>query len=151
MTSNTAPNAAGDSAKTLPVKHTAWALTLAGLLPFAIAAVATNMGYALQTPARLYGAVIMAFLSGLHWAVFLFFAEKCPRPLLLTSNITALLAWLSLLLPNASLAIWLQAVGLSYLLLLDWRLWQAGIWPTWFWHIRATASGLVLICLTAML
>ena len=150
MKSNTAPNGAVANAQPLPISRTAWVLTLAGVLPFALAVLAIRAGYPLHIPVRFYGAIIMAFLSGLHWAAYLIYSEKCPRPLLLTSNITALLAWLSLLLVDQTLAIWLQAVGFSYLLLLDWRLWQAGLWPTWFWHLRATATALVLTCLALM-
>lgn len=43
--------------------------------------------------ASTYSAVIISFLCGIHWATYLFFAERCPRNLLITSNIVALLAW----------------------------------------------------------
>ena len=39
-----------------------------------------------------YSAVILSFLCGTHWAIFLFFTEKCPNNFLFTSNMFALLA-----------------------------------------------------------
>lgn len=36
--------------------------------------------------ARAYSAVIISFLCGIHWAIYLFFSEKCPHNLLITSN-----------------------------------------------------------------
>lgn len=97
-----------------------------------------------------YAAIIIAFLAGIHWGVYLFFAGACPRNLLLTSNITALLAWAVLLMPQLSLALVLQLLCVAYLLLLDVKLHRASILPAWFFHLRRTASWLVIASLVSM-
>ena len=98
-----------------------------------------------------YAAIIISFLAGIHWAVYLFFASACPRNLLLTSNITALLAWASLLLPHAAFALILQLLCFVYLLMLDVRLHKAAILPTWFFQLRRNASVIVMAALLGML
>lgn len=47
--------------------------------------------------ASAYSVIIISFLCGIHWAVYLFFAEKCPSNPLLISNAVTLLACSSLL------------------------------------------------------
>ena len=101
--------------------------------------------------ARTYAAIIIAFLNGIHWAVFLFFSDKCPRNLFITSNITALLAWLALLLPHPSYSLGLLVWSFLYLLVLDWRIAHAGIYPVWFYDLRRNATVIVVLCLVAMM
>jgi SAM-dependent methyltransferase len=94
-----------------------------------------------------YSAIIIAFLAGIHWACFLFFANTCPRPLLLTSNLVALLAWLGLLAPQAPWSMLLHILCFLYLLVLDHRLQQAGILPAWFYRLRCRATSIVVLSL----
>jgi len=97
--------------------------------------------------ARTYSAVIISFLCGIHWAAYLFFSEKCPRNLLITSNVIALLAWLSLLIPHQPITTVLQGVCFLYLLMLDLKLRNAGIIPEWFYSLRRNATIIVVLCL----
>jgi hypothetical protein len=97
-----------------------------------------------------YSAIIISFLCGIHWAVYLFFAEKCPRNLLMTSNGVALLAWSSLLATHQSIAIALQAVCFLYLLTLDLQLRDGGILPQWFYGLRRNATMIVVVCLAVI-
>ena len=97
--------------------------------------------------ASTYSAVIISFLCGIHWAAYLFFADRCPRNLLIISNIVALLAWVSLLLANQLAAALLQAACFVFLLGLDVRLRDAGIYPEWFFRLRRNATLIVVICL----
>ena len=87
---------------TQPLNHrTAQLLTYAGTLPLIIAAVELVVGRLqpgdILWMASTYSAIIISLLAGIHWACYLFFSERCPRNLLLTSNALALLAWFSLL------------------------------------------------------
>jgi hypothetical protein len=61
----------------------------------AVALHAGGLDYSLALLA--YGATIISFLCGIHWAVFLFFSQNCPRNLLFHSNAISLLGWLSVL------------------------------------------------------
>ena len=130
----------------------AWAniLTLSGTLPLIASVVLIFFPLAGVNSALIvtsYGAVIISFLCGIHWAVYLFFEDKCPHHLLITSNAVALLAWASLLIPNPPIAILLQASCFLYLLALDARLREAGIIPEWFYSLRRNATIIVVLCL----
>jgi hypothetical protein len=94
-----------------------------------------------------YSAVIISFLCGIHWAAYLFFSDRCPRYLLIISNIVALLAWVSLLLSHQLAAALLQAACFIFLLGLDVWLRDAGIYAEWFFRLRRNATLIVVICL----
>ena len=97
---------------------------------------------------RSYSAVIISFLCGIHWAIYLFFSEKCPHNLLITSNAVALVAWLSLIRIHPGLSLLLQAFCFIYLLALDIKLRAAGILPEWFYRLRRNATVIVVLCLS---
>ncbi|MEO6173238.1 MAG: DUF3429 domain-containing protein, partial [Arenimonas sp.] len=83
--------------------------------------------------ASAYAAVIVSFLCGIHWAVFLFFSEKSPTNLLVTSNSVALVAWGSVLVTHHAIAFVLQALCFLTVFMLDFKLHRADILPEWFY------------------
>lgn len=124
----------------------ACALTLLGTLPMLAATLLHDIPMAAS-----YGAVILAFLAGLHWQIGLSGATRTPpRHLLLSSNIAALLAWLALLLP-APWAPLLLALGLVWLLTIDLVLRDAGLIPAWFYRLRQCATMVLVICLCVLM
>jgi len=126
------------------------ALTYSGTLPLIGSAVILYFPVAGLDGALIastYSAVIISFLCGMHWAAYLFFAEKCPHNLLVTSNIVALLAWVSLLATNQQLTTLLQALCFLYLFALDSKLRNAGILAEWFYRLRRNATVIVVLCL----
>jgi len=128
-------------------------LTYSGTLPLAACVVlmfAPIAGMDGNAMARTYAAIILSFLCGIHWAVFLFFSEKCPRNLLISSNVVALLSWYSLLLADQTTALVLQAFCFLGLLALDLQLRNAGIVPGWFYHLRRNATAIVVLCLATL-
>jgi hypothetical protein len=124
-------------------RHTlqAQCLTYAGVIPF----IATALNIIPIMHGVFYGAVIISFICGIHWAVFLFHSEQSPRNLLITSNLIALGAWVSLLLSETIIAIFFQSLFLLHLLTLDYRLHRAAVIPTWFFHLRVVATAIVTI------
>lgn len=131
----------------------AYILTYSGTLPLILSAFVIYMpilGINGLFIANTYSAIIIAFLSGIHWAAHIFFPDKCPRYLLLTSNIVALIAWLSLLLPQQTIILLLQALCFIYMLTLDTTLRDAGIMPTWFYPLRRNATIIVVLSLLAI-
>ncbi len=125
-------------------------LTYSSTLPFAAAVMsryAPLPGVNDVSVVTTYGAVIISFLCGMHWATYLFFASQCPRNLLITSNAVALLAWMSVLIhqPIATLS---QALCFLYLLTLDLKLRDADILPGWFYSLRRNATIIVVLCLS---
>lgn len=125
-------------------------LTYLGIIPFlflgiAVVLQAKGLDYSLALFA--YGAVIISFLCGIHWAVFLFFSQQCPRNLLLQSNVISLLGWLSVLPVRPLLAFSLQILNFLYLLLLDLELYRNKIIPSWFYKLRLQATLIVVLLL----
>lgn len=128
-------------------------LTYGGTLPLIICAIADPIfePYDARFFAACYGAVIISFLSGIHWAAYLFFSEKCPRNLLLTSNATSLIAWLSLLIYPSWVSFLLQILCFLYLLTLDLKLDRAEILPQWFYRLRLNATFIVVLVISALM
>ncbi len=136
----------------LPPRHLFLAqfLGYAGTLPLVAAVCAAYFKVSIVDPlqsARLYSAIIIAFLSGIHWASYIFYSNKCPRNLLATSTACALVAWGSLMYPQLKLALALQSLCLLYLLVLDYKLKEAKILPDWFYALRNNATAIVVVCL----
>ena len=122
-------------------------LTYTGITPFlffgmAVVLQASGLNYNLALVA--YGAVIMSFLCGIHWAVFLFFSQKCSRNLLLHSNAITLVGWLSLLSVMSYLTLVLQILCFLYLLIIDLEIYRNKVIPSWFFHLRLNATLIVV-------
>lgn len=129
-------------------------LTYAGTLPFIFCVfglLLTKLNLSFHQIAGAYAAVIIAFLCGIHWAIYLFFAEKCPMNLLISSNILALVAWMSLLIHLAYITYIIQITCFAVLLLLDFKLTIQGILPKWFWKLRRNATLIVSLSLVTLL
>lgn len=125
-------------------------LTYTGIMPFiffgmAVALHARGLDYSLALFA--YGAIIISFLCGIHWAVFLFFSQNCPRNLLFHSNAISLLGWLSVLQTMSYLTYALQILCFLYLLMLDLGLYRNKVIPLWFFHLRLNATIVVALLL----
>lgn len=136
----------------MPPRHIflAQALAYAGTLPLVAAVIAAYFKVDAIDPlvvVRMYTAVIIAFLSGIHWACYIFFSNKCPRNLLITSNVSTLFAWASLMFVDVKWALVLQSLCFLYLLVLDYKLREAKILPPWFYALRNNATAIVVICL----
>ncbi len=124
-------------------------LTYSGTLPLIASVLLTQFpafGVNSGMIANTYSAIIISFLCGIHWAAYLFFAEKCPHNLLITSNAVALLAWASLLTIHQPITLLLQSLCFLYLLTLDLKLRDAGILQQWFYTLRRNATIIVVLC-----
>jgi hypothetical protein len=134
-----------------------WArlLTYAGTLPLLTMALMVYLmpefAHHARVIASTYSAVIISFLCGIHWAVYIFFAKDCPRHLLLTSNALALCAWASILFGASFYTFAAQMICFLYLLYLDRAIKEAGLYPLWFYKLRCEASAVVLVSLGAMM
>lgn len=132
-------------------------LAYAGLIPFlsapvivAFAAPETLLNA--ETALRVYSALIVSFLAGIHWHVAISSGAGNPR-LLVASNAVVLAAWAfafwgSFAAANVSFALLFVAV-----LLIDRTLAAADILPKWFYAIRVRVSATVigLLLTTAVL
>jgi hypothetical protein len=134
-------------------KTVAKILTYSGTLPLIICLLSTYLpmtGFDSALIAACYSAIIISFLCGIHWAAYLFFAEKCSHNLLISSNVVALVAWGSILMKSSPTAMLLQIVCFLYLLISDLKLRDLGVLPIWFYHLRRNATVIVVLCLVIL-
>lgn len=122
-------------------------LTYLGILPFWLCTTAIVLGveqdhaiFALRT----YGAVIVSFISGIHWGVGMKDSQRKTLWLLATSNIIALLAWGSLFLYHVISAFIVLALALMALLYVDVMLYRIKQIYSWFISLRWQATIIVL-------
>lgn len=129
-------------------------LTYLGALPFLAAVLglllgmdATHLHYWILT----YAAVIIAFLSGMHWGFVITHPTPIRFHLLLSSNVFALLAWGSLwfLYPRWQYA-W-QLTCFVLLFFIDRKLAQQAVIPPWFYQLRQRITCVVILCLFALM
>lgn len=141
-------------AKLLPdVPPAAAVLGLAGVVPFAAAAIASfgagPLG-AFATQALLaYGAVILSFLGGIQWGL----AIDRGRPTyahLGLGVLPSLVGWAALLL-GSYWGLLLLAAAFLLVLLVDMRMTRAGIAPDWFPQLRLVLTQAVVLCLLVAL
>ena len=142
-----------DSATERPLVS-ALILTYAGTLPFIAAALATILHFG-AGHARLvigpYGAVILAFLAGTEWGTYLNSSRRTRLNLLITSNLFALAAWVSLLVFDNRALFACEAVLFALLLLVDLHLRRAGQIAPWIFRLRLNATLIVEACLLALI
>lgn len=93
-----------------------------------------------------YGAIILSFISGIHFC-YAILQDKFSQELLVLSNIIALISWLSLLL-NSVLGITILIFALFVNLLIDYKACKLGIIPNWFFSLRLRITLIVIISLT---
>lgn len=128
-------------------------LTYGGVTPFMALAVYSWFSvalpvYPLSVTAvfMVYGAVIVSFIAGVHWGVYMLSNLQKPN-LFIHSNIIALLAWASVFVPPPFGAL-LLIVCFVYLLWLDNMIYVHDVTERWFYSLRRRATGLVVLAIT---
>lgn len=127
-------------------RRASW-LTYMGIIPFWITVAAIFLGFGQENAAcvlKSYGAVIVSFISGIHWAVGMKDNQRQTAWLLTTSNIIALAAWVSLLIHSITVTLLTQSFCLISLLIIDNKLFEMRCIDFWFIHLRRRATLLVL-------
>jgi hypothetical protein len=129
-------------------------LTYAGTIPLLLCTFATLLLVSSIEAVRsaiCYGAIIVSFLCGIHWALFLLLGDRCRRNLLLYSNGIALAAWSSLLIAPVSISLCILALCFMALLKLDTELAMADIYPAWYARLRTNATTIVMLNLFVLI
>lgn len=129
-------------------------LTFFGAVPFIASMLGLVLGYDamhVRYFSLSYGAVIISFLSGMHWGIFITQAQAIRMNLLVTSNVFALLAWASLLLVVPTLQYGLQILCFVVLFMIDRALTSRGILERWFYLLRQRITVVVIVCLIGMI
>jgi len=123
-------------------------LTYLGVLPFWLAAAAIFFGFEHDFAVlalRAYGAVIVSFISGIHWGIAMQDSQRKTLWLLASSNAIALMAWASLLAHSAISALCVLTLAFIVLLTIDSKLYRLQQIDLWFIRLRWRATLLVLI------
>jgi hypothetical protein len=130
-------------------------LTLTGAAPFVAAAVLPLLGYPTIGPlgpaadlALSYGLAIVCFLSGVHWATWLYLRDKAPFNLFAASNAVVLGCWFPYLLAPAHWTAVALIAAFAFLLFVDVRLRAVGVIDDHYLRIRTVATALAVASLT---
>lgn len=133
-------------------------LSYAGLVPFL--AGAFLLGWYFEGPVSVlwvetalmsYTLAIIAFLSGVHWAVALFFPEKAPVNLFVLSNALVVAAWLCFLIGCAGLFYVLAILIFAILLWVDQRLFRSSVISRVYFRLRRQVTLIAVACLVISL
>lgn len=124
-------------------------LAYVGLLPFIISIIFSFSNYdpfflTNNLLIHIYGAIIVSFLAGIHWGIFLL--KYTSYNLLIHSNIIAILSWFSFFLDH-SIGIFLLIFSFLYLLCIDYNLYRKGILEYYYMSVRVSVTFLVISCL----
>jgi hypothetical protein len=136
-------------AETMTKQTLAKILTYAGIIPFVVLAKLSifdvNLLHIATYPLLLvYAAVIAAFISGIHWGLYLF--KDAPVNLFIHSNIVTLVAWVAAA-GIVPLNVFVLAGCFVYLYAIDIKLVVAGVTEPWFHRLRTHASYVVILSL----
>lgn len=153
----TARGMTGPSLKGVP--RSALVLGVAGLIPFAVGALAVTLSPDHRDlAARLllaYGATILSFLGGVHWGLAMAAGvrENVPGPpavgRLALSVVPQLIAWSAFFWPNPASGMFILVIGIAATLLVEQRGARAGLIPDWYLRLRSFLSYGALACLIA--
>jgi hypothetical protein len=133
-------------------------LALAGVLPFLACASLPIAGVAALPPfgaldelAASYGLAIIAFLTGIHWATYLYRQGKVPFNLMITSNVVFLAVWFAYVLGSVSVALIVQIVAFMVILIIDGRLSANALLTRHYLGIRSIATALAIASLAIII
>lgn len=129
-------------------------LAYAGALPFIFCAVLISTGYnhlhlfgELSTILNAYSLVIVVFMAGIYWGLYLNQNQVGNIYLLLISNMIAILTWLAFLYISMPLTLLFYSVVFAILLIIDNGLLRCGIINREYFVTRCLVSAIVISCL----
>lgn len=94
-----------------------------------------------------YGLVIVAFMCGTHWGLYLTQHPQCPINLLVSSNILTLTCWFAYLSQHTALILTSQLCTFLILLVLDTRLYKRRILHKNYYEMRRNVTAIVVFAL----
>lgn len=92
-----------------------------------------------------YGAIILSFISGMHFS-YAILQDKISNRILILSNMVALISW-SCLLVNFKLALMVIIIGYISNLIIDYISYKNLVTEKWFFNLRLRVSLIVISCL----
>ena len=98
-----------------------------------------------------YALAIVCFLSGIHWATYLYKQHDVPMNLLVVSNIVFLVAWIAFVLATTTVSLTVQLVALLALLAIDRGLLSYELLTTHYFRTRTIATAIATVSLATVL
>jgi hypothetical protein len=136
------------SSASQPIPPAALLLGLAGLIPFAVAAVSPDAGLRAGIS---YAAVVLSFLGGIRWGTAIIPSDARRQALELTAScLPAIAGWIAILIPDI-LGLTLLIAGFLMQALWDVTGAEAGRLPHWFGKLRMLLTAGAVLSLVAML
>ena len=129
-------------------------LTYSGTLPFLLCALgyySNCKGMDFQAAAIAYAMLIIAFLSGIHWAIYLSSAKKCSNNLLISSNAITLIAYATFFIAKPAVSLGLDLLCFWTLLLYDKTLQRVNLLPLWYYQLRRNATFIVSLLIISLI
>ena len=133
-------------------------LAFAGVTPFLAGALLPLAGIVslpvlgpLDVLVSSYGLAIVSFLTGIHWATYLYRQDEVPFNLMISSNVVFLAAWFAFVLASTGGALTAQLVALIVLLLIDRGLQARGLISADYFRTRAIATILAAAAILLIL
>ena len=131
---------------------------LLGAMPFLACALLPLTGVTeiaslgrLDQLAASYGMAILCFLTGIHWATQLYARAVTPFNLFVGSNVVFLVVWIAYVAAGLQWAIAAQLLAFPLLLVIDYRLCQAGLISRQYLRMRTVATALACFSLLFIL
>ena len=98
-----------------------------------------------------YALAIVSFLSGIHWATYLYKEQDLPINLLVISNIVFLVAWFGYILASTTTSLAVQIVALLSLLAIDRGLLSHQLLNAHYFRTRTIATVIATVSLAILL
>ena len=133
-------------------------LTYAGVLPFIGCALMPFVGMtefwnlgSFDHIAATYGLAIVCFLCGAHWGTYLYHRAAAPDNLFITSNVIVVACWFAFLMAAQAITLFVLILAFLCLLLIDYRLLQAGLLTGYYFRMRTTATVIAVLALAVII
>mgnify|MGYP002066714968 CR=1 FL=1 len=94
-----------------------------------------------------YGAIILSFMAGTHWGLYLSASERSAANLFITSNVVTLAAWAAFLAGPAILTLAVLGAGFVFLLYIDYGLRAREVLTPDYLRTRLHATVIVVAAL----
>ena len=130
-------------------------LALVGTLPFIICTLffispSSNIGTTAWVEMALhsYGLVIVTFMCGTHWGLYLFTHPQCSINLFIISNLITLVCWFCYLSEHGTIILLSQICAFIVLLAIDRHLQQKEIIHMDYYKTRRNITAIVVLTLS---
>jgi len=137
-------------------------LTYLGSIPFIVCGILLFMGEDtlpiigpsylghIESIISFYGLVIVSFMAGTHWGIHINDSSKISKILPITSNLVALISWISHLVVSFKVFIFVISVFFAMILFIDKLLRDEEIISNEYFKLRFSVTIIVLFSLALM-